>query len=180
MFYCSNNNKSDAINIRKNDRTPIKVINWFDDIWVFIEIKFIPSPKKNAFPNTIFSLSVFQGTVEDIEKTQLFRAEWDNYPEKNNSHPQPHWHIFPHKYKMKVYQDFEDYLELSEKDDDFISFKKNEKDLVEINKFHFAMNGEWSQNKSDIHTITEMNDLTSWFNGLLNHLKLELEYIKEQ
>ena len=179
-FYSSSNNMSKAINIRNNDKIPINVINWFDDIWVFIEIRFIPSSKKRTFPNTFFSLSVFQGAVDDSEKTQLFRAEWDNYTENNNNHPQPHWHIYPHKYKMNVHQDFEDFLELSEKDNDFSSFKKNDKDLVEINKFHFAMNGQWSQNKLDIHTITEMKDLTSWFNGLLNHLKIELKYVKEQ
>lgn len=101
IFYSSSNNQSHAINIWKNDRTPINVINWLDDIWVYIEIKFIPTSNKRVFPNTIFSLSVFQGTVDDDEKTQLFRAEWDNYLEKKNSHSQPHWHIYPHKYKKK-------------------------------------------------------------------------------
>ena len=153
LYYSSSsnsNNQSKAINIRKNDRKTIKVINWFDDIWVYIEIKFVPNPQKGTFPNTYFSLTVFQGNVDDDEKTQLFRAEWDNYPENKNWHSQPHWHIYPHKYKMKIHQDFEDFLELSEKDDDFLSFKENDKDLVEINKFHFAMNGQWSQNKSEI------------------------------
>lgn len=180
VFYSSSNYQSNAINIRKNDRTQIKVVNWFDDIWVYIEMKFIPNPKKGAFPNTFFSLSVFQGDIDDNEKTQLFRAEWDNYQDDNNFHSQPHWHIYPHKYKMKVHQDFEDFLELSEKDKDFLSFKASNKDLIEINRFHFAMNGQWSENKSNIHTIKEMNDLTSWFNGLLNHLKTELKYLKEE
>lgn len=180
IYYSSSNNQSVAINIRKNDRRPINVINWFDDIWVYIEIKFIPTPNKRAFPNTFFSLSVFQGAVDDNDKTQLFRAEWDNYVKKKNSHSQPHWHIYPHKYKIKVHQDFEDFLELTEKDDDFLSYKENNKDLVDINKFHFAMNGQWSKNNSEIHSISEGNDLTNWFNGLLNHLKMELEYVKEQ
>ena len=178
LFYSSSNNQSNAINIRKNDKIPVKVINWFDDIWVYIEIKFVPNPKKSFFPNTYFSMSVFQGNIDDDEKTQLFRAEWDNYPDKN-FHSQPHWHIYPHKYKMKVHQDFEDFLELSEKDKDFFSFKESDKDLIEINKFHFAMNGQWSEKKSDIHTINEMSDLTSWFSGLLNHLKIELKNLKE-
>ena len=178
VFYSSSNNQSNAINIRKNDRAPIKVVNWFDDIWVYIVMKFVPNPKKGAFPNTFFSLSVFQGDIDDKEKTQLFRAEWDNYPDNKNSHSQPHWHIYPHKYKMKVHQDFEDFLELSEKDKDFLSFKKSDKDLIEINQFHFAMNAQWSEKKSDIHTINEMSDLTSWFSGLLNHLKLELKELK--
>ena len=180
MFFSSSNNQSEAINIRKNDKLPVKVINWFDDIWVYIEIKFIPNPQKGIFPNTFFSLSVFQGNADDIEKTQLFRAEWDNHIENNNGHSQPHWHIYPHKYKMKVHKDFEDFIELTEKDNDFHSFKGNDKDLVEINRFHFAMNGQWSQNKPDTHSITERSDLTNWFNGLLNHLKKELEYVKEK
>lgn len=179
IFYTSSNNQSCALNIRKNDKAPIKVINWFDDIWVYIEIKFVPDLKKRAFPYTYFSLSVFQGNIDDNDKTQLFRAEWDNYPDSEKSHSQPHWHIYPHKYKMKVHQNFEDFLKHSEKDDDFHSYKKNEKDLVDINKFHFAMNGQWSKNKSDIHSISERSDLTNWFNGLLNHLKIELEYVKE-
>ncbi len=179
IFYSSSNNLSKAINIRKNEELPVNVINWFDDIWLYITIKFIPNLDKNAFPYTFFSLSVFQGDANDKIKTQLFRAEWDNYPENNNSHSQPHWHIYPHKYKMKVHQDFEEFIELSEKDEDFNSFKNNDIDLVEINRFHFAMNGQWSQNKSDINTINEMSDLTNWFNGLLNHLKIELNYLKE-
>jgi len=179
IFYSSSNNPSKAINIRKNDKIPVNVVNWFDDIWVYIEIKFVPNLKKRAFPNTFFSLSIFQGDKNDNEKTQLFRAEWDNYPDNKNSHSQPHWHIYPHKYNMKVYKDFEDFLKLSEKDKDFLSFKKSDKDLIEINKFHFAMNGQWSEKKSDIHTISEMSDLTSWFSGLLNHLKIELKELKE-
>jgi len=180
IFYSSSNNQSVAINIWKNDRTSINVINWFDDIWVYIEIKFIPNPKKGVFPNTFFSLSVFQGTINDNVKTQLFRAEWDNYNENGNSHSQPHWHIYPHKYKMTVHQDFEEFIELSEKDDDFLSYKNNYKDLVDINKFHFAMNGQWSINNSEFHSISKGSDLVNWFNGLLNHLKMELEYVKEQ
>jgi len=180
VFYSSSDNQSNAINILKNNKVPIKVVNWFDDIWVYIEIKFVPNPKKGAFPNTYFSLSVFQGNIDDDEKTQLFRAEWDNYPDNKNFHSQPHWHIYPYKYKIKIHQDFEDFLELSEKDDDFLSFKGNNKDLVEINKFHFAMNGQWSKNNSEFHSISEENDLTNWFNGLLNHIKMELEYVKEQ
>ncbi len=179
IFYSSSSYQSDAVNIRKNERIPIKVINWFDDIWVYIEIKFIPTPDKRVFPNTFFSLSIFQGIVADDEKTQLFRAEWDNYNQKENSHSQPHWHIYPHKYKMKVYQNFEDFLDLTEEDEDFLSYKESAKDLVDINKFHFAMNGQWSENNSEIHSISEEKDLTNWFNGLLNHIKMELEYVKE-
>ncbi|PID55814.1 MAG: hypothetical protein CR986_10595 [Ignavibacteriae bacterium] len=180
IFRSSSNFQSKAINIRKNERIPIKVINWFDDIWVYIEIKFIPTPDKKAFPNTFFSLSIFQGGDDDDEKTQLFRAEWDNYNEKKNSHSQPHWHIYPHKYKIKVHQDFEDFLELTEQDEDFLSYKENDKNLVEINKFHFAMNGQWSENNSEFHSISEEKDLINWFGGLLNHIKMELKYIKEQ
>ena len=179
LFLSSSTNLSTAINIRKDSKASVKVINWFDDIWVYIEIKFIPNPQKGVFPNTFFSLSIFQGTSDDNEKTQLFRAEWDNYLKKNNGHSQPHWHIYPHKYKTKVHQDFEYFIELTEKDDDFLSFKENDKNLIEIDKFHFAMNGQWSQNKSDTHSIIETTDLTNWFNGLLNHLKLELKYVKE-
>lgn len=180
VFYSSSDNQSKALNIRKKEKIQVNVIHWFDDIWVYIEIKFVHNLKKRSFPHTFFSLSVFQGNADDNEKTQLFRAEWDNYTENNNFHSQPHWHIYPHKYKMKVHQDFENFLELSDKDDDFLAFKKGDKDLIEINKFHFAMNGQWSQNKSSIHTIEEMNDLTNWFNGLLNHLKIELKYLKEE
>lgn len=180
VFNSSSNNQSKALNVRKNQKILVNVINWFDDVWVYIEIKFVPNPQKRTFPNTYFSLSVFQGSVDDYEKTQLFRAEWDNYPENNNWHSQPHWHIYPHKYKMKVHQDFEYFLELSEKDNDFHSFKNCDKDLVEINKFHFAMSGQWSRNEPDIHTIEKISDLTNWFSGLLNHLKKELKYLKEE
>lgn len=40
------------------------------------------------------------------------------------------------------------------------------------------MNGQWSYNNTDVHSISVVSDLTNWFAGILNHIKKELEYLK--
>jgi hypothetical protein len=51
-------------------------------------------------------------------------------------------------------------------------------EVADIEKFHFAMNGQWSLNNSDVHKISTETELTNWFAGILNHIKKELEYLK--
>lgn len=41
----------------------------------------------------------------------------------------------------------------------------------QVEKFHFAMNGQWSINNSDVHIISTESELTNWFAGILNHIK---------
>ena len=102
LWTISGENLSVAINNRKNIGQEIKVLKWIDNIWIYIEISFIINTQKRktrskskiVIPNIFLSLSIFQGTHEDKVKTQLFRAEWDNYDELSDHHPQPHWHIY--------------------------------------------------------------------------------------
>lgn len=181
LFIAKSNIMSYAINNRKNETKKVKVINWFDDLWSYIEIKFIPkSVKKKIIPSIFFSLSIFQGDDNDEHKTQLFRAEWDNHFGQEDSHSQPHWHIYPYKQPANIHQSFEDFLDLSKSDKDFLNYiyseTNNNYKIININKFHFAMNAQWADNKSDVHTISVESDLINWFKGLLNHLKKELKY----
>ena len=172
---------SSAVNYDKNNAREIKVLKWFDDFWVYIEIKFIPKQctrrKKKQLPNIFFTLSVFQGKNNDNIKIQLFRAEWDNYEDLSDKHPQPHWHIYPfHKY-------VEDFIEsIKEDEEDFNSLlqNKNFPEIINLKKIHFAMNGRWSENKADVHKINAESDLLNWFSGVLNHIKKQLEYVNEK
>ncbi len=180
LCIISGANLSLAINNRKNEDQQIKVLNLRDDFWVYIGIEFIyKKKKKKEFPNIFFSLSVFQGDFKDNYKTQLFRAEWDNFENFPENHAQPHWHIYPHKYTKKTHDDFEDFIELQETDKDFNTFVNNDttKKIVDLKKFHFAMNGQWSEKKTDVHKISEENELIDWFSGILSHIKKELKYI---
>lgn len=199
---------SRAKNVKNNSSFDCNVLRFFDDLWLYARIDFKEfqvqieptwdKEKKEEYLDKLksnfiiingnlygvfISISIFQGDINDNIKTQLFRAEWDNYPEQESSHPQPHWHLYPHKYSSNIHQTFEEFLELGKKDNDFNSYigTENIKDynIINLSKFHFAMNGQWSQNMPDIHSITEMADLTNWFSGLLNHLKKELEYVKK-
>lgn len=167
-----------AVNFRKNDSQQVKVLNWFEDFWLYIEIRFVPnvSKKKKNIPNIFFSLSLFQGTPGNNEKTQLFRAEWYNYIEPSDKHPQPHWHIYTKKDIEEITKTFDKLLESP--DDNFEDFIKTDGNIVDIDRFHFAMNGQWSNNNSDVHKIEVESDLTNWFAGVLNHIKKELEYLK--
>ena len=84
-------NTSTAYNSYGNEGENVNVIKWFANFWLFVEINFL-NPK-----GIIISLSVFEGEEIDKFKTQLFRAEWDDYEDGNNSHPQPHWHFLTNK-----------------------------------------------------------------------------------
>ena len=178
LYVSSGNNISQAINVRKNDSQQVNVANWFDDFWLYIELRYVPksTKSKKGVPNIFFSLSVFQGEADDIEKIQLFRAEWDNYETLSNNHPQPHWHFYTRKDIEDLKKTFTELIDSP--DDNFEDFIKSDKKIVDIERFHFAMNGQWSVNNSDVHKISIENDLTNWFAGLLNHIKRELDYLK--
>ena len=177
LYVNSGNNLSPAINIRKNDNQQVNVSNWFDDFWLYIELRYVPKPikSKKSIPNIFFSLSVFQGEIDDIEKVQLFRAEWDNYEIPSNNHPQPHWHFYTRKDIEDLKKTFSELVESTE--DNFEDFIKSDKELVDIEKFHFAMNAQWSSNNPDVHKISSEDELANWFAGVLNHIKKELEYL---
>jgi hypothetical protein len=195
---------SKAINIIRNDREPINVLKWFDDFWMYFEIRFIQTDvtEKKEKPSTDIenqehliqqehlvqidnkyyqinlSMSIFQGVDSDSIKTQLFRAEWDNYLD-NRIHPQPHWHIYPFKYDYKTYKDFETFLEIKDEPgfEEFIE-AKTKHEIIDISNLHFAMNGQWSTNNGHTHFIKNIEILFNWLNGLLDHIKEQLEYVK--
>ena len=178
LYVNSGTNLSTAINIRKNERQQVNVSKWFEDFWLYIELRYVPktSKSKKTIPNMFFSLSLFQGESESVDKMQLFRAEWDNYEIPSNNHPQPHWHFYTRKDIEDLKKTFTELVDSEE--GGFEDFIKSDKEFVDIEKFHFAMNGQWSINKSDVHKVSSENDLTNWFAGILNHIKKELEYLK--
>lgn len=85
-YKIEGNNTSTAINNYNNDLEEVTVIYWFDNFWVYVEVRFEES-------NTFITISVFQGIRSEKYKNQLFRAEWDDYNNNEERHPQPHWHI---------------------------------------------------------------------------------------
>lgn len=177
LYSITGNYISKALNIKKNDSELVNVLKWFDDFWIYIEIRFVPKKKKNEIPNIFFSLSIFHGLVEDENKLQLFRAEWDNYDKISYRHPQPHWHIYTDNDRIAFDKTFEEELE-TEEENPFLDYIAGKGDKIGLNKFHFAMNGQWSEKKTDIHKIVDSNDLVNWFLGLLMHIKDELKYLK--
>lgn len=178
VFVINGNNISIAVNQKKNDSRTVNVLNWFNEFWLYIEIRFVPNgiKKKRKIPNIFFSLSIFQGKVSDEIKVQLFRAEWDNYEELSEKHPQPHWHLYSQRDIEDISKGFDEIIESA--DDNFEKYIESEKKVVDIDRFHFAMNGQWSESKTDVHKIEIDSNLTDWFEGVLNHIKKELEYIE--
>jgi hypothetical protein len=125
----------------------------------------------------LISLSVFQGKENDSIKHQLFRAEWADYNNDEEKHPQPHWHITANQAIEKIFEDF-----ASEVDDrDFVSLLKEEKSrVIDVNQIHFAMNGNWMTiNGSDVHPLNSEDQIIDWFRGLLTHIRKQLEYVKK-
>lgn len=155
---------SKALNKKKNDTEEVSVLHWFEDFYIYIEIRFVST-------HTFISLSVFKGKDDDYEKHQLFRAEWDDYDRENESHAQPHWHITTDK---AISDNFEKYLGESEKNTlEFFELSKSE--VFDIKNFHFAMLGNWQQDESHVHKISEKEKVVKWLIGLLQHIKVELD-----
>jgi len=175
IYSISGSYISKARNIKKNETESVNVLNWFNDFWLYIEIRYVPQKKKKDIPNIFFSLSIFQGSHDDEIKNQLFRAEWDNYEGESYNHPQPHWHIYTEYDRKQMTKTFEE--EIEEVENAFLDFVKGKKEIVALNRFHFAMNGQWAEKKSTIHKIHDSNSLSDWFSGLLIHIKQELEYL---
>ncbi|MDO9577177.1 MAG: hypothetical protein Q7J16_04780 [Candidatus Cloacimonadales bacterium] len=168
---------SDTKNTRKNTNKIVKALKWLELFWIYIEINFVYSEiKKNVksknkiqFPKIFFSLSIFQGPEEIMDKHQVFRAEWDNNNDETDYHPQPHWHFH---YCNEFISEFED--------DTHNEFDQEETNILDFNKFHFAMNGQWAVSKKDVHRITTEDELVNWFSGIIKHIKKELEYLKKR
>jgi len=180
LYVSSGNNISSALNIRRNNNQLVNVSFWFADFWLYVELRFVPKPSKSkkSIPSIFFSLSIFQGAVDDREKNQLFRAEWDNYKEQSTIHPQPHWHVYTKMDNKLLKENFVELVDSS--GDSFEDYIKNDSKPIDINKFHFAINGQWSENNSDVHEIRNEEVLAYWFAGILNHIKKELKYLKEK
>ena len=47
----------------------------------------------------------------------------------------------------------------------------------DFKKFHFAMNGNWTNNENEIHNLNNEDKVSKWLNGLLNHIILQLKYV---
>ena len=158
---------------------PVKVIKWFSNFWLFLEITFMKNEtegRSNEFQITI-SLSVFQGDDSDDEKCQLFRAEWDDYNNPDEKHAQPHWHITSNQ---AIENAFEKYAGLDPKRDSenesFLELLDDErKKVFDVKKIHFAMNADWQDRKAHTHKISGGEQIVHWLQGMLNCLRNELQ-----
>lgn len=168
-FIATGNSISSAINKKKNDKEQVSVIEWFADFWVYSEITFIGV-------NTFISISIFQGNENDKTKHQLFRAEWDDYNDLGQSHSQPHWHITSNQV---IENTFEKIANMGSESDFVVSLVKEETaKIIDVSKMHFAMNGNWMNSETHIHSINSEVKIVKWFQGLLAHIKAELVSVK--
>jgi hypothetical protein len=168
-FKITGSYTSKAINNYNNIQEEINVIKWFDDFWIYIIIKF-----ENK--NTFISISIFQGLENDERKNQLFRAEWDDYNNFDENHPQPHWHITSNQAIEKT---FDEYAAVFQEEGFIDSLKEQKAKIIDINKIHFAMNGNWINDDKEIQSLNDELKIIKWFVGLLSHIKSQLIYVKE-
>lgn len=168
-FELKGNNISKALNNYKNYGSEVSVLKWFDEYWVYLEIRF---EDKNSF----ITISIFQGDASDNKKNQLFRAEWDDYNNPNEKHPQPHWHITSNQAIENTF------TELIEEDEEegFAAIILNEEKskIIDINKIHFPMNGNWMNDDGHIHLINDNAKMVKWFQGFFSTMREQLEYVK--
>ena len=166
---------SEALNWVRNYPEKVNAIHWFGDFYLFLSIKIIIEKvhnKKTIVPQEFcVSLSVFQGENYNNEKCQLFRAEWDGYNDENQQHAQPHWHITSSQAMENSFVKYTDTFEKQE----FIELLQSEKQKVfDVKKIHFAMNGDWQNNKNHINKIENEQQVVNWLQGVLTHIRTEL------
>lgn len=147
----------------------VNVVKWFSDFWLFVEISFI-QPK-----GAIITLSVFQGEETDSNKVQLFRAEWDDYGDGSTAHAQPHWHFLTNRIIENTVSSFAEMTNTQDTFEQLLIEEKNK--VIDLSKFHFAMNGDWNNSTYHVHQILDELAMAKWFGGLLAYMKTELEYI---
>lgn len=163
--------------LNRYDSEPVKVLKWFNDFWLYVEVKFIveKSKQRNRQIETIhtnISISVYEGNDDDDIKIQLFRAEWDDMNDPNEKHSQPHWHITSSQAIERTFEEYSVQLD----NGDFISLLEKEKaKIVDVKRIHFAMNGNWQGNQTHIHSIQSAEQVSAWLKGLLSHIRIELE-----
>lgn len=170
---------SKALNRFDYPSESVDVLKWFRDFWIFLEIKFIiiteklPNKNNNIF-HIYISLSVFQGEDSDYRKYQLFRAEWDDNYNPNENHSQPHWHITANQ---AIERTFEEYSKTFDKDDFLLILEDEKQKVIDVNKIHFAMNGNWQSSQGHVHKIDDEDKIVKWLQGIIAHLRVELEYV---
>ncbi len=166
-------NNSLAYNRYPEGGEEVKVVKWFSDFWLFVDIQFL-TPK-----GIMISISVFQGDEFDNKKVQLFRIEWDDYEKGDDSHPQPHWHFLTNKLVEDNAKEFADLL--GEEANTLSTFiDETVSRMVDLSKFHFALNADWANSTSHIHPINNEKKLSNWFGGLLGYLKKELQFLERK
>ena len=167
-FELRGNNISKALNRYKNNREEVSVLKWFDDYWVFMEIRF---ENENSF----ITISIFQGDANNNIKNQLFRAEWDDYNNPNEKHPQPHWHITANQ---AIENTFTELVEDEEQSFAALILNEEKSKIIDVNRIHFPMNGDWMNDGGDIHLINNSEKMIKWFQGFFSTMRKQLEYGK--
>jgi hypothetical protein len=149
----------------------------------------------NDYFQVFLTISVFQGGYQPEQKRQLFRAEWDNFDNEGEPHPQPHWHFYPFNKHidsvnyMKSSTNFTDFNKFNkEEEEGFLhEIKRDNEDLpfIKLERIHFVVNGNWNDSnwsdpKRHIHKINSQETIAYWLQGLLNHVKTQLKYAADK
>ncbi|ULB35442.1 hypothetical protein [Proteiniphilum propionicum] len=168
-----------SIALNRYNSEPVKVLKWFKNFWLYIEVKFIVKKSKQGNKtietiHTNISISIYQGNDNDEMKIQLFRAEWDDMNDPNEKHSQPHWHITSSQAIEKTFEEYSVHLDNGE----FISLLENVKaKIIDVKSIHFAMNGNWQEDQTHIHSIKSAVQISKWLRGFLHHIRIELEEV---
>ena len=148
--------------------TYVKATHWFDSFWFYVNIN-IRRDEDNVTDLPFVSVSFFEEQGTNMK--QLFRADWDNF--RQREHPQPHWHL-----SSEVSQQSFKLLEsdgVSDEDNPFAELE-GKFETVNIPKMHFAMVGNWDEgDRSDmIKRFTTEEMLAKWLIKLFDHVRCEL------
>ena len=179
LFHYIIEGTEEVVNYKKGSPNRVKVLHWFGSFWLFMEIRLRTASEqksrngKQIIIQTSISISVYHN--DGMNKTQLFRAEWDDFSDENcNNHPQPHWHLTFNNQSSSSFVEF--VKECG--GDDFASLLESEnKSQLNIKEMHFAMSSRWHLGEDCTNQIDDKTKVINWVVGLLNHIETELKYI---
>lgn len=159
----------EALNRSDTTLSYVKATHWFNNFWYYVNVQ-VRKDTESSSEIPFVSVSFFQEGNETLN--QLFRAEWDNYPQK--SHPQPHWHITT--FHEEGFEVLKERVNVNE-DSPFAELEKEER-KVNLPKMHFAMAGDWhgGEKENMVSDYIDEQQLANWLNNLFDHVREELSY----
>ena len=147
-----------------------------DKYWLGASLTFVSELAQYRLDGV--SIRVFKGLTGDLNKTPLFRAEWDVNKTTRTDHAQPHWHVYNATATITAETAFEgDISGKAPEEFNQTTDKEEEEIWTSSNKFHFAMSSTWHIDSNHRIELSSEEYLLRWIDGSISYIQRQLAYI---